>query len=147
MPRVPSQLYIIHLVLMLSPAIFAAVIFFVVLPDEKSEGLSKDEIAVFQTVAATLAVIAVGLSQLVPRFMFRQGSRATIRGEVKATLRQYVTMKIVQWALLESSALFIGVVFYLTRQKNLLIPLGVVIALMAMLRPTVDEIVRHNIKE
>ena len=132
---------------MLSPAMFAAVIFFVVLPGENGGGMSKDATAVFQTVAATLAVIAVGLSQLVPRFMFRQGTRAGIRGEVKATLRQYVTMKIVQWALLESSALFIGVVFYLTHQKNLLIPLGVVIALMAMLRPTVDEIVRHNIKE
>ncbi len=146
-PGIPTHLYAIHLLLMLSPALFALTIFFAVLPGEQGESMSKEQISVFQTVAATLAIITVGLSQLVPRFVFRPGSRAGIRGSVKATMRQYVTVKIVQWALLEGSALFIATVFYLTRQKNMLIPLGVLIALLAMARPTIDEIARYNIKE
>lgn len=145
--RIPSSLYLIHLMLMLSPAMIAATIFFIVLPGEPGDSMSKEEVGVFQTLAATLAIIAVGLSQLVPRFMFRQGGRAGIRGSVKATMRQYVTMKIVQWALLEGSALFIAAVFYMTLQKNMLIPLGVLIALLALARPTIDEIARYDIKE
>lgn len=137
-PRVPSHLYLIHLALMLTPAIFAAVIFLVVLPGAAGNALSKDESRIYQTVAAALAVIGVGLSQLMPRFM--------MRGEKHVLLRQYVSMKIVQWALVEGSAFFIAVVFYLTQEKNMLIPLGVLIALIAMLRPTSDEMDRFNVR-
>ena len=138
-PRIPLQLYIIHLVLMLSPAAFAAVIYFIVLPGDKGEGLPKDQVVVFQTIAAALAVIAVGFSQLIPRFMMRPG--------LKIPMQKYTSMKIVQWAMLESSALFIGVVFYMTHEKNMLIPLGILIALMSLLRPTIYEIERYKIGE
>ncbi|MBN8220344.1 MAG: hypothetical protein J0L53_05440 [Spirochaetes bacterium] len=139
MARIPQSLYLIHFMLMLSPALFAAVIYFGALPGETNPGTSNDEIRILQTVAAVLAVIAVGLSQLVPRFLTRD--------EKSLPLRRFASMKIVQWALLEGAAVFIGVVFFLTHQKSMLIPLAVLIALIAFMRPTTEEIVRFNVKE
>lgn len=138
-PKIPQSLYLIHLMLMLSPAMFAAVIFFIVLPGEKGQGMEKDQITIFQTVAATLAVVAVGTSQLIPRFI--------MRGETKVPLRKYTAMKVVQWAMLEGAALFIAVVFFLTHEKNMLIPLGIIIALISLMRPTVEELERYNVRE
>lgn len=125
--------------LMLSPAVFAVVIFFIVLPGEVQQAVPKDEAVIFQTVAAALAVISVGLSQLLPRFM--------LRDEKFVLLRKYTSMKIVQWALIEGAAFFIGIVFFMTQQKSLLIPMGVLIALLALMRPTPDEIERYRVKE
>lgn len=138
-PKIPTQLYLIHLMLMLSPAAMALAIFFVVLPGEKGEGMPKDQIAIFQTVAATLAVIAVGISQLIPRFI--------MRGERNVPMRKYTTMKIIQWVMLEGAALFIAIVFYLTHEKNMLVPLGILVALMSLMRPTIYELERYNIKD
>lgn len=138
MAKIPQSLYLIHFMLMMSPALFAAVIYFIALPGETS-GSTNDETRILQTVAAVLAVIAVGLSQLVPRFL--------TRGEKFLPMRRFASMKIVQWALLEGAAVFIGIVFYLTHQKNMLIPLAVLIALIAFMRPTTEELVRFNVKE
>lgn len=137
MPKIPVNLYIIHLAMMLAPAMFAAVTFFIILPDVKDAPIEKQDLLVFQTVAAAMAVIGVGMSQLIPRFV--------MRGEKNVPLQKYITMKIVQWALLEGSAMFIGVVFFLSHEKNMLIPLGILIALMAFMRPTVEEMQRHNV--
>lgn len=125
--------------LMMSPALFAAVIYFIALPGETAPGSTNDETRILQTVAAVLAVIAVGLSQLVPRFL--------TRNEKFLPMRRFASMKIVQWALLEGAAVFIGVVFFMTHQKNMLIPLAVLIALIAFMRPTAEEIIRFNVKE
>lgn len=137
-PRVPTQLYFIHLALMLSPALFAVVIFLIILPGASDALPVKEDVRVYQTVAAALAVIGVGFSQLVPRFMMRR--------RTQLLLRQYISMKIAQWALVEGAALTITVVFYLTHEKNLLISLGVLIALMAFMRPTADEMAGYNVK-
>ncbi len=137
MPKVPPVLYIIHLALMLGPAFFAAVTYFIVLPEISEAAIGKQDLLIFQTVAAAMAVIGVGMSQLIPRFI--------MRGEKNVPVQKYFTMKIVQWALLEGSALFIGVVFFLSHEKNMLIPLGILIALMAFMRPTAEEMQRHNI--
>jgi hypothetical protein len=153
MVQVPSHLYILHFAIMLSPAIFALVLYFVVIPGETATTMAKEQIAVFQTIAAVLAVIAVGLSQLVPRFILRNSQRTTaIRGAAESgsgpiPVRKYVSLKIVQWALLEIAALFMGVVYFLTQQRSMLISLGVLIALIALMRPTVDEMLRHNVKD
>lgn len=135
--KIPSQLYIVHLALMLGPCMFAGMIYFVLIPQAPEAGVSKEQTMVFQTVAAVLAVLAVGMSQLVPRFLFR--------GEKSVPLQKYTAMKIVQWALIEGAALFLTVVFFMTHEKSMLIPFAILIALMALLRPTVDEIVRHNV--
>ncbi|MBL8033144.1 MAG: hypothetical protein JNJ69_05565 [Leptospiraceae bacterium] len=137
-PRVPTQLYFIHLALMLSPALFAVVIFLIILPGASDALPAKEDVRVYQTVAAALAVIGVGFSQLVPRFMMRR--------RTQLLLRQYISMKIEKWALVEGAALTITVVFYLTHEKNLLISLGVLIALMAFMRPTADEMAGYNVK-
>ncbi len=137
MAKVPVQLYIIHLALMMAPAMFAGITFFIVLPETKDAPLPQQDLLVFQTVSAAMAVIGVGMSQLVPRFV--------MRGEKHVPVQKYVSMKIVQWALLEGSAMFIGVVFFLSHEKNMLIPLGILIALMALMRPTVEEMLRYNI--
>lgn len=139
MAKVPQSLYLIHFMLMISPALFAAVIYFIALPDAGKSGQTTDEIRILQTVAAVLAVIAVGLSQLVPRFLTRD--------EKFLPMRRFSSMKIVQWALLEGAAIFIGIVFFMTHQKNMLIPLAVLIALIAFMRPTTDELIRFNVKE
>lgn len=139
MAQIPQSLYLIHFMLMLSPALFAAVIYFVALPGETAPGGNNDETRILQTLAAVLAVIAVGLSQLVPRFLTRD--------EKFLPMRRFASMKIVQWVLLEGAAVFIGVVFFLTHQKSMLIPLAVLIALIAFMRPTNEEIVRFNVKE
>lgn len=138
MAKVPAQLYIIHLALMLGPAFFALSLYFVVLPQATEQSLPKEQATVYEIVAAAMAVIGVGISQLIPRFFFR--------GEKSVPLAKYVTMKIVQWALVEAAALFIAVVYFLTHDKNMLIPLGVLIAIMAFMRPTVDELLHHNVK-
>lgn len=138
MVKVPPQLYIIHLALMMAPAMFAAVTFFIVLPEAKDAQLAQQDLLVFQTVAAAMAVIGVGMSQLMPRFI--------MRGEKNVPVQKYVSMKIVQWALLEGSAMFIGVVFFLSHEKNMLIPLGILIALMAFMRPTIEEMLRFNVR-
>lgn len=139
MPKVPQSLYLIHFMLMLSPALFAVAMYFTVQPGETQNSVSPQETIVFQTVTAVLAVIAVGMSQLIPRLLMRE--------EKQVPVRRYSSMKIVQWALIEGAAIFIGIVFFLTHQKNLLIPLGVLIALLALMRPTVDEMQRHNVKD
>jgi len=136
--KIPQSLYLIHFMLMMSPALFAAVIYFIALPDETS-GSTSDETRILQTVAAVLAVIAVGLSQLVPRFL--------TRAENFLPMRRFASMKIVQWLLLEGAAVFIGIVFFMTHQKNMLIPLAVLIALIAFMRPTSEEMIRFNVKE
>lgn len=138
MAKIPQSLYLIHFMLMMSPALFAAVIYFIALPGETSNS-TTDETRILQTLAAVLAVIAVGLSQLVPRFL--------TRGEKSLPMRRFSGMKIVQWALLEGAAVLIGVVFFLTHQKSMLIPLAVLIALLAFMRPTSEEIIRFNVKE
>ncbi len=151
--QVPSHLYVLHFAIMLGPAVFALVLHFVVIPGEATTTMAKEQIAVFQTVAAVLAVVAVGLSQLVPRFILRNSQRTSaIRGGTESgaspvPVRKYVSLKIVQWALLEIAALFLGVVYFLTQQKSMLISLGVLIALIALMRPTVDEMQRHNVKD
>ncbi len=137
MLKIPVQLYVIHLALMMAPAMFAAVTFFIVLPEVKEVSLPPQDIFVFETVAAALAVIGVGTSQLIPRFV--------MRGEKHVPVQKYVSMKIVQWALLEGSAMFIGVVFFLSHEKNMLIPLGILIALMALMRPTIEEMQRYHV--
>jgi hypothetical protein len=136
--KVPPQLYLIHLAIMLSPAIFAGLIYFVMLPGSETPGMSKDQLTVFQVFAAALSVIAVSLSQIIHRFIFR--------GEKQVPTAKYTTMKIVQWALLEGAALFIAVIFFMSQEKSMLIPLGVLIALIALMRPTVDEMIRHNVR-
>lgn len=123
---------------MLGPAFFAISLYFLVLPQANDAALPKEQATVYQVTAAALAVIGVGIAQLIPRFIFR--------GEKSVLLAKYVTMKIVQWALIEAAALFIGVVYYLTHDRNMLIPLGVLIAIMAFMRPTVDELLHHNVK-
>lgn len=137
MLKIPVQLYVIHLALMMAPAMFAAVTFFVVIPEVKEATLPQQDLLVFQTVAAAMAVIGVGMSQLIPRFILRR--------EKNIPMQKYVSMKIVQWALLEGSALFMGVVFFLSHEKSMLIPLGVLIALMALMRPTIEEMLRYNV--
>lgn len=139
MAKIPQSLYLIHFMLMMSPALFAAVIYFIALPGETGPGSTNDGTRILQTLASVLAVIAVGLSQLVPRLL--------TRGEKFLPMRRFTSMKIVQWALLEGAAVFIGIVFYLTHQKNMLIPLAVLIALIAFMRPTTEELVRFNVKE
>lgn len=138
MAKVPPHLYIIHLALMLGPASFALSLYFFVLPQANELAMPKGQATIYQIVAAALAVIGVGLSQIIPRFFFR--------GEKSVPLAKYITMKIVQWALVEAAALFIAVVYFLTHDKNMLIPLGVLIAIMAFMRPTVDELLHHNVK-
>ena len=139
MPKIPASLYLIHMMVMFSPAIFALVVHFVALPGEAKNPTTTQETLVFQTVAAVLTIIGVATSQLVPRFM--------ARGKTQMLMRQYTTMKIVQWALLEGSAIFIGIIFYITGQRNMLIPMGILIALLAFMRPTVDELMRFNFKD
>lgn len=138
MARIPPHLYLLHLLLMLSPAVFAIALHFFVLPQNPDAAVPKEQGTVYQVVAAGLAVVAVGLSQLIPRFIFR--------GEKSIPMAKYATMKIVQWALLEGAALFIGVAYFVTQQKNMLISLGVLIALMAFMRPTADEVAQYNVK-
>ncbi|MFZ5630618.1 MAG: hypothetical protein ACOY5B_15910 [Spirochaetota bacterium] len=136
--RVPPHFYIIHLALMLSPAIFAAVVYFLIQSGNAAAAVPDQQSVVFQSVAAAMAVIAVGFSQLLPRFM--------LRDEKYVSLQKYFTMKIVQWAMLEGAALFIAVIFFMSHHMNLLIPIGVLIALIAVLRPTNEELERHNVK-
>jgi len=138
MAKIPSQLYIIHLALMLGPAFFAAALYFVILPQNTEVAIAADQALVYKIVAAALAVIGVGLAQLVPKYIFR--------GEKSIAMAKYTSMKIVQWAMLEGSAMFLAVVYFLTHEQSMLISMGVLIALMAMMRPTVDEIVRYNVK-
>ncbi len=137
MLKIPVQLYVIHLALMMAPAMFAGITFFIVLPEAKDAPLPQQDLLVFQTVSAAMAVIGVGMSQLVPRFV--------MRGEKHVPVQKYVSMKIVQWALLEGAAMFIGVVFFLSHEKNMLIPLGILIALMALMRPTIEEMQRYHV--
>jgi len=138
MPKIPNNLYIIHFALMLAPALFAAAIFFGVVQNDEA-AVGKDATTIFQSVAAVLAVIAVGFAQIIPRFI--------IRGEKRIPLQKYISLKIAQWALVEGAAFFIAVVYYLSRQKSLLIPTGVLIAILAIMRPTNDEIVRYNVTD
>lgn len=138
MSKVPVHLYFIHLALMLGPAFFALSLYFLVLPQATEMAMPKEQASIYQVVAAALAVIGVGISQIVPRFFFR--------GEKSVPLAKYITMKIVQWALVEAAALFIAVVYFLTHDKNMLISLGVLIAILAFMRPTVDELLHHNVK-
>jgi len=137
--KVPQQLYIIHLAIMLGPAVFAAVIYFVVIPGSDTGAMPREQLTIFQIFAAGLAVIAVSLSQIIYRFIFR--------GEKQVPVAKYTAMKIVQWALLEGSALFMAVIFFLSHEKSMLIPLAVLIALIALMRPTVDEMIRHNVRD
>lgn len=139
MPKVPQSLYLTHFMLMIAPAAFALVMYFIVLPGEPQTTISPQETMVFQTLTAVLAVVAVGMSQLVPRFL--------MRGEKHVPMRRFGSMKMLQWALIEGAAIFIGIAFFLTHQKNLLIPFGVLIALLALMRPTVDELMRFNVKD
>lgn len=138
MPKIPNNLYIIHFALMLAPALFAAAIFFGIVQNDET-AVGKDATTIFQSVAAVLAVIAVGFAQIIPRFI--------IRGEKRIPLQKYISLKIAQWALVEGAAFFIAVVYYLSRQKSLLIPTGVLIAILAIMRPTNDEIVRYNVTD
>lgn len=138
MSKVPTQLYMIHLALMLGPAVFALSLYFFVLPQATELALPKEQANIFGIAAAALAVIGVGFSQILPRFFFR--------GAKSVPMGKYITMKIVQWALVEAAALFIAVVYFLTHEKNMLIPLGVLIAIIAFMRPTVDELLHHNVK-
>ncbi len=123
---------------MLAPAAFAGVVYFLIQSGEAQAALPEDQSVVFLTVAAVMAVIAVGFSQLLPRFF--------MRGEKSVPLQKYFTMKIVQWAMIEGAALFISVIFFLSHHMNLLIPIGVLIALLAVMRPTTDEMERLNVK-
>lgn len=136
--QVPVQLYIIHLALMLAPALFAGVVYFLIYSGEAAV-LPNDGIALFQYVAAVLAIIAVAFSQLVPRFL--------VRGEKSLTMQKYFMLKIVQWAMIEGAALFIAVIFFLSHHMNLLIPIGVLIALIALLRPTSEELERYDVRD
>lgn len=136
--QIPAQMYIVHLALTLSPAIFGAVVYFLVQSEGAPAALPDSQSVLFQSVAAALAVLAVGFSQLLPRFL--------LRGEKKIPFRSYFTMKIVQWAMIEGAAMFIAVIFFLSHHNNLLIPLGVLVALLATLRPTVDEMDRHHVE-
>ena len=136
--RIPPQFYVVHLVLMLAPAVFAAIVYFLI-QSGNAAAIPGEQFVIFQWVAAAMAVIAVGFSQLVPRFMLRQ--------EKNVPLQKYFTMKIIQWAMLEGAALFIAVMFFLSHKMNLLLPVGVLIALIALLRPTSDEIERYNVTE
>ncbi|MFO1472177.1 MAG: hypothetical protein U1F27_14210 [Turneriella sp.] len=147
MPKIPTHLYLIHFMLMLSPAALALVIHFAVLPGERGEAMPKEQIGIFQTVAAALAVVAVGMSQLIPRFMTRSSAGHKTSGVQIMPLRKFSTMKIVQWSMLEGAALFIAGVFYMTRQQGMLMPLGILIALLALMRPTQYEMERYNVKE
>ena len=100
----------------------------------RKTGMPKEQIGIFQTVAAALAVVAVGMSQLIPRFMTRSSAGHKTSGVQIMPLRKFSTMKIVQWALLEGAALFIAGVFYMTRQQSMLMPLGILIALLTLMK-------------
>jgi hypothetical protein len=136
--RVPPRFYVIHLVLMLSPALFAAAVYFLIQSGNAAADVADQQSVVFQWVAAAMAVIAVGFSQLLPRFM--------LRDEKYVSLGKYFTMKIVQWAMLEGASLFILGIFFMSHHMNLLIPIGVLIALIALLRPTDEELERYHVK-
>jgi hypothetical protein len=121
--RVPPRFYVIHLVIQSGNA---------------AADVADQQSVVFQSVAAAMAVIAVGFSQLLPRFM--------LRDEKYVSLGKYFTMKIVQWAMLEGASLFILGIFFMSHHMNLLIPIGVLIALIALLRPTDEELERYHVK-
>ncbi|MBV6492250.1 MAG: hypothetical protein LDLANPLL_00243 [Turneriella sp.] len=137
--QVPLPLYIIHFVLMVTPAVIAFALYTFASSQPMPDAASSADSHVFQFTAAILAVIAVALSQLVPRFI--------IRNDAPLPLKRYTTMKIVQWALLEGAATFMGIIFFITQQKNMLIPLGILIALIALLRPTAEEMLRYKVKD
>lgn len=137
MSQVPTQLHIVHLTLMLAPALFSGLVYFLIRSGEAAI-LPSEQTALFQYVAAVLAIIAVAFSQLLPRFL--------VRGEKSLTMQKYFTLKIVQWAMIEAAALFIAVIFFLSHHINLLIPIGVLIALIALLRPTSEELERYGVK-
>jgi hypothetical protein len=69
-----------------------------------------------------------------------------LRDEKYVSLGKYFTMKIVQWAMLEGASLFISGIFFMSHHMNLLIPIGVLIALIAVLRPTNEELERYHVK-
>lgn len=135
---VPPRFYVVHLALMVAPAFFAVAVYYLIQSGNAAATVPAEQSVVFQSVAAAIAVIAVGFSQLLPRFMLRE--------ENSVTVQRYFSMKLVQWAMLEMAALFISVIFFLSHHMNLLIPIGVLIALIAVLRPTADELERHNVK-
>lgn len=123
---------------MLAPAMFAAVAYFLSQSGNAAPALAEQQSVVLQAVAAVMAVIAVGFSQILPRFM--------LRGEKNVPMQKYFTMKVVQWAMLEGAALMVSVIFFMSHHTNLLVPVGVLIALIAIHRPTSEELERFNVK-
>jgi hypothetical protein len=138
MLKVPPQLYIVHLALMLSPAFMAATFHFVLIPGQEAEVLAVDDLRMYKIFGAMVAVIGVVLSQIVPRLITK--NNASLK------LPNYASMKVAQWALVEGAAIATIVVYYLTRDQSMLIPTGVLIAILAMLRPTLDEMDRYGVK-
>ncbi len=137
--QIPVQLHLIHWILTLSPAIFVGTIYFLNQINPEPSEIQQAQSTIFEMVGAVLAVVAVGFSQLVPRFMAKQTKNFT--------LQKYTTMKIIQWAFIEGASTLVVVIFYLTNQPNLLIPIGILIALLALLRPTTEEMERYGVKE
>ena len=123
---------------MLSPAFLAFALYFIVESQPTDIAGSTEDIPVYQFTAAILAIIAVAFAQLTPRFITREKSTLP--------MQRYVSMKIIQWALVEMAAIFIGITYFLTHQANMLVPMGILIAVIAFMRPTVDELMRYNVK-
>ncbi|MCS6972452.1 MAG: hypothetical protein N2Z22_05835 [Turneriella sp.] len=129
-----AQLYTLHLALMLIPAVVATIAYFSVKDRGREELLQWP---VFSYAAAGLALVAVLFSQVLPRFW---------QSRDKLTLLQYARFKIAQWVLIEMAALFLAVVLWLTGQFSMLLVIAVLIALMAFLRPSREELSYYKVE-
>lgn len=128
------QMKLIHLALCTGPIAFGAVVFFVLRP---SFGAPTPESVQLEWIL-TGAALALGLggSAVVPGLLFKKGGAGLA---LEATILQYQSVKIVQWALIEGPALMALVGHMLGGGEVSLAGAAVLIGLLLFRRPTVED--------
>ena len=135
-----TNLYIIHLALILSGAATPAAFYFLIKvasPDQEVSA-TGEQAKLLYLLAIFFCVIGLGASQFIPRFI--------LGNQERPIFARYASMKILQWVMLEAAVLFLSVVFYLTHNTQLLVGTAILLMIFSLLRPTQDELLKHNIR-